>query len=130
MRRTVLCIESRPAALQVWRMSLQHAGYTVLATASGSEGLRLYKRVPEAVAAVLVDLKASGLSGMEVVYRIRAERSQVPIVLLCDSYWWPAEHVLRLADALVLKGEGAGAVVHAVQELVAARSRAAHAGVA
>lgn len=114
---TVLCIDAKPSALLVWERALQNAGYKVFSTASGSEGLQLFqKHAPDVV---VVDLKSRDVHGAEVARQIKGLNPKVPVILLCGSYWWPPEAALHVVNALVIKGDGADALVAKVHELLA-----------
>ncbi len=114
---TVLCIDAKPTALAVWEKSLKDAGFRVISTASGAEGLEIFRKKP--LDMVVVDLKSRDVHGAEVARRMRKQDPKLPIVLLCGSYWWPPEAALHTVNALVIKGDGGAALVAKVRELLA-----------
>jgi DNA-binding response OmpR family regulator len=114
---TILCIDAKPTALAVWEKCLQDAGFTVIATPSGAEGIEIFQK--QAPDMVVVDLKSRDVHGAEVARRMKAHNPVVPIILLCGSYWWPPEAALQTVNALVIKGDGGAALVAKVRELLA-----------
>ena len=122
MPKTILCIDGKPEALEVWKAALEGAGYSVLATTSGNQGLELFRQGGADL--VVVDLKSRDTHGAEVARQLRKLNPRLPIIMLCGSYWWPPEAALEFVSALVIKGDGAQAVVDKVQELLAAPAAA------
>ena len=122
MSQTILCIDGRPEALDVWKTALEGAGYRVLATTSGNQGIDLFRQ--GGVDLVVVDLKSRDTHGAEVARQLRKLNPRLPVIMLCGSYWWPPEAALEFVSALVIKGDGAQAIVDKVQELLAAPAAA------
>ncbi len=114
---TILCIDAKPTALAVWETALKEAGFSVIATASGAEGMEIYRKSPPDL--VVVDLKSRDIHGAEVARQMKGHNPDVPIILLCGSYWWPPEAALQIVNALVIKGDGGSALVAKVRELLA-----------
>jgi CheY-like chemotaxis protein len=121
--QTILCIDGKPEALEVWKAALEGAGYRVLATTSGNEGIDLFRQ--GGVELVVVDLKSRDTHGAEVARQVRKLSPKLPIIMLCGSYWWPPEAALEFVSALVIKSDGAQAIVDKAQELLAAQASAA-----
>ncbi len=122
MSQTILCIDGKPEALEVWKTALEDAGYRVLPTTSGNQGLELFRQ--GGVDLVVVDLKSRDTHGAEVARQLRKLNPRLPVIMLCGSYWWPPEAALEFVSALVIKGDGAQAIVDKVQELLAAQGAA------
>ena len=74
----ILMIEDDAALAGLVRDYLEPFGYEVIAAATATEGLR---RLPEAWAAVLLDVMLPDLDGFEVCRRIRAG-SELPVLML------------------------------------------------
>jgi CheY-like chemotaxis protein len=119
---TILCIDGKPEALEVWKTALEGAGYRVLATTSGNQGIDIFQQ--GGVDLVVVDLKSRDTHGAEVARQLRKLSPRLPVIMLCGSYWWPPEAALEFVSALVIKGDGAQAIVDKVQELLAAQATA------
>ncbi|HYX70846.1 MAG TPA: response regulator [Terriglobales bacterium] len=122
MPHTILCIDGKPEALEVWKTALEGAGYRVLATTSGNQGIDIFQQ--GGVDLVVVDLKSRDTHGAEVARQLRKLSPRLPVIMLCGSYWWPPEAALEFVSALVIKGDGAQAIVDKVQELLAAQATA------
>jgi DNA-binding response OmpR family regulator len=75
----ILVIEDEASIVQVIRLYLEQAGYTVLSASDGIAGLELHAR--EHPDLVILDLMLPALDGMEVCRRIRAWAS-TPILML------------------------------------------------
>ena len=118
MSQTILCIDGKPEALEVWKAALEGAGYSVLATTSGNQGIDLFRQGGADL--VVVDLKSRDTHGAEVAHQLRKINPSLPVIMLCGSYWWPPEAALEFVSALVIKGDGAQAIVDKVQELLTA----------
>jgi signal transduction histidine kinase/DNA-binding response OmpR family regulator len=84
-KHTVVAIDDDPLAIELVRASLEPEGWTVLAAATGQEGLALIReRQPSAV---LLDLLMPGMDGFEVVEALRADpdTKSVPVVILTSK---------------------------------------------
>ncbi|MEW6278334.1 MAG: response regulator [Candidatus Eremiobacterota bacterium] len=82
MRDLVLVIEDEPDLKQILRYNLEQAGYGVLETGLGNDGMRLVnERRPHLV---LLDLMLPDVSGLEVCRRLKAdaETRGIPILML------------------------------------------------
>src|SRR5579884_3703957 len=75
----ILVIEDEASIVQVIRLYLEQAGFTVLAASDGVAGLELHAR--EQPDLVILDLMLPALDGMEVCRRIRAW-ANTPILML------------------------------------------------
>jgi DNA-binding response OmpR family regulator len=75
----ILVIEDEASIIQVIRLYLEQAGYTVLSASDGIAGLELHAR--EQPDLVILDLMLPALDGMEVCRRIRAWAC-TPILML------------------------------------------------
>lgn len=99
----ILVIDDDPAVTSVLKRGLAYEGFAVDAAGSGSEGLAIAgSRYPELV---ILDLMMPGMDGLEVLRRLRAADSQLPVLLLTarDA---PADQVRGLeqgADDYVVK---------------------------
>jgi CheY-like chemotaxis protein len=84
-KRTVVAIDDDPLAIELARVNLEPAGWTVLGAASGQEGLALVRERQPSV--VLLDLLMPGMDGFEVVEALRAEpgTKTIPVVILTSK---------------------------------------------
>jgi len=84
-KHTVVAIDDDPLAIELARVSLEAAGWTVLGAATGPEGLALIRERQPSV--VLLDLLMPGMDGFEVVEALRAdpETRSLPVVILTSK---------------------------------------------
>jgi len=82
----VLVIEDELSLLEQVRARLQAEGYQVDTSSDGSDGLYLATEYP--LDAAIVDLGLPGLSGIEIIRRLRAQGSSLPILILTARGRW------------------------------------------
>jgi len=75
----VLIVEDDPIVVETLTIYLEHAGFEVIASGDGAEGLAL-AQAPD-IAMVILDWMVSGMNGPEVCRRLRAV-STVPVLML------------------------------------------------
>jgi len=81
----ILVVDDEPNIRQLIALVLAREGYRVETAASGHECLeRVHRQSP---ALILLDLQMPGLTGVEVIERLRAEATtrEIPIVLISGS---------------------------------------------
>lgn len=77
---TILVVEDEPGIASFLRRGFEAAGHTVLDTDDGVTGLALAQR--DEVRLVVLDLGLPGLSGEEVLTRLRVLRPALPVIVL------------------------------------------------
>jgi len=82
----ILVVEDEPTLQQQLRSQLQAQGYTVDATGEGKEGLYLAAEYP--YDAAIVDIGLPGLSGLDIISRLRSRGSHLPILVLTARGRW------------------------------------------
>jgi two-component system, OmpR family, response regulator PhoP len=99
----VLVVEDEAALRESLRTRLAEAGFTVDAAADGNEGLFAGQEYPLDVA--VIDLGLPGVSGLEVIRRLRAARKTYPILILTarDNWQDKVEGLQAGADDYVVK---------------------------
>lgn len=80
VQEKILLVDDNRMGLDVRRVVLEELGYRVRAVSSALEALEIF--CSEAFDMVITDYRMPGLTGIELIARIRACRPQVPIVLL------------------------------------------------
>jgi len=113
-RRLVLCVDDEVVGLQVRKMILERAGYEVLIAQDGPTGLDVFAQQP--IEAVVLDYAMPGMDGGQVAARMRAQKPQVPILLLSAYMTLPAD-VIRHVDVYMTKGEGAPMLLQKLNSL-------------
>jgi PAS domain S-box-containing protein len=82
-RPTVLVADDAEIMRKLIEVILSGAGYRVLVAASGGEALEIWDREGDSVALLLTDATMPGMSGAELIARLRERRADLPIV--CTS---------------------------------------------
>jgi PAS domain S-box-containing protein len=85
----ILLVEDEDAFREMARRILAESGYNVLVARNGSEAVMRFEQSPEAVDLVVSDVVMPGMSGLEVIERLRGRRPNLP-VLLMSGYAEPA----------------------------------------
>jgi DNA-binding NtrC family response regulator len=80
MERRILFIDDDRAGREVALFNLRKAGYKVEAASEGTEGLALFSQGKFDL--VITDLKMPGISGMEVLRRIRKASRDIPVLVI------------------------------------------------
>ena len=114
MGRLVLCVDDEKVGLQVRKMLLERAGYTVLTAHDGPSGLEVFENNP--VEAVVLDYSMPGMHGGEVAALMRERKPHVPILLLSAYLGLPPE-ITQLVTVYMTKGEGAPALLEKLDSL-------------
>ena len=82
----ILVVEDEPALQQQVRAGLEAQSYTVDSTGDGKEALYLATESP--YDAAIVDIGLPGLSGLDIIGRLRARGSHLPILVLTARARW------------------------------------------
>lgn len=80
MKKTILVVDDRLGIRKLLMEVFRSAGYNVIATASGSEAIE--KVSEQAVDLVLLDMKMSGMDGLETLTQIKSIKPQVKILIM------------------------------------------------
>jgi two-component system alkaline phosphatase synthesis response regulator PhoP len=97
MSATVLVVEDEADILLTIRLTLQADGYRVVGVGSGEEALAVFNESPPDV--TILDVALPGIDGLEVVRRIRADRTHANARIIVSSAHASGD-VRRLAAAL------------------------------
>ena len=76
----ILVIDDDPAVTSLLKRGLSYEGFAVETAGSGAEGLAIARERPSDL--VILDVMMPGLSGFEVLQRLRAADEQLPVLLL------------------------------------------------
>jgi two-component system nitrogen regulation response regulator NtrX len=80
MKARILVVDDEAEIRRSVRMILEYEGYDVQEAASGPEGLAILER--EAPDLVFLDIKMSGMDGLEALQRIRQTNESLPVVII------------------------------------------------
>jgi PAS domain S-box-containing protein len=83
-RETVLVIDDEPMVRQVAQVALTKSGYQAIVAENGEAGLNEVRRNDQ-ISLVLLDMSMPGLSGREVLEKLRELRPALP-VMICSGY--------------------------------------------
>src|SRR5204862_1908153 len=76
----ILVIDDEAPIRDSLKMTLEYEGYEFIGAATGQEGLAMVER--EAPDLVLLDVKMTGMDGLEVVERLRNMNGTLPVVVV------------------------------------------------
>lgn len=76
----ILVVDDEPAIVRFLRTGLASHGYTVLSAGTGRAALEILER--EEVTLVVLDLGLPDMDGLDIIIRLRATRSMIPIIVL------------------------------------------------
>ena len=79
---TILLVEDEQTLSDLVRMTLEEAGYTVLAAHDGNQALVLAQEFPSRIDLLLTDVVMPQMSGREVVQRISQQRPEVKVLFM------------------------------------------------
>lgn len=116
----VLCVDDEQVGLQVRKILLERAGYSVLTAEDGVGGLAVLSTQP--VQAVVLDYSMPGMHGGEVACRMKQLKPQVPILLL-SAYVGLPQDVTCDVDLYMTKGEGAEVLLEKLEHLIGGSHR-------
>ncbi len=80
IKHTILVVDDERSIRDMMLMTLQYERYSVATAGSGHEALTWLEEHP--VDAVLLDIKMSGMDGMETLERIKHMRPELPVIIL------------------------------------------------
>lgn len=103
----VLCIEDEHFISELYARALRRAGYDVTTLLSGEDGLSAAKRNEYDI--IMLDLMIPGITGFEVLRRLRAEspdlKSKILITTNLDQEDESREEIEKMADGYLIKAE-------------------------
>ena len=101
-RELILCVDDEENQLAVRKLVLESKGYEVLTSASGQQALGLLAQ--HQVDLVLSDHLMPGLTGAELARQIKAQKPELPVILISAVNEIPAD--AAYADLFMSKLDG------------------------
>ncbi len=98
---TILLVEDETTVRRTIALMLERAGYTVLESADGQEGLSTFDSERGVIDLVLLDLSMPRMSGEEVLEELRRRDDKVSIVLLTGHE--PDPELIDRVEAVIVK---------------------------
>jgi CheY-like chemotaxis protein len=117
-KELILCVDDEENQLAVRKLVLESRGYAVLTAASGRDALALLAQHP--VDLVLSDHLMPGLTGAELARQIKAQKPELPVILISAVNEIPAD--AANADLFMSKLDGPIAMCENISTMLA-RSR-------
>lgn len=115
----VLVVDDQPLIANVLAEQLRQSGYTVKIALSGADALDLFDTFQPDV--VLLDLTMPGLTGGEVLDRVRTTYPHIPVVVMTGDAGRARETLARGAVAYLVKPFKMGALTATVGEVLGQR---------
>ncbi|HEB70408.1 MAG TPA: sigma-54-dependent Fis family transcriptional regulator [Desulfobulbus sp.] len=78
--KTILLIDDDTSLLRVTEYNLSQGGFSVVAAASGLEGLNLFHKVHPDL--VVTDVQLGDMDGLEVLKKIKQEEPELPVIII------------------------------------------------
>lgn len=119
-RKLLLCVGDRAASLPNRQLFLERQGYDVLTAPYGIAGLEFL--ASRAVDLILLDCNLPAANGAVLAQRMRALKSEVPLIML-SAWFEPPADVAALIDAYVSKGQNPCVLLEQIDRLL---NRKAH----
>lgn len=79
--KVVLVVEDEPALVSIYKRALLRQGYQVLTASNGEEALEIASDSSLRIDLLISDIVMPGISGRELVWRIRETRPETQIIL-------------------------------------------------
>ncbi len=116
-RKTILCIDDDQTLLVLRRRVLEKAGYFVLSTNGGANGLKVFST--GMVDAVVLDYSMPMMNGGAVAAQMRQINRDVPLILVSGGSIIPEED-LSLFNRSITKADPPGVLLSAIKEILCA----------
>ena len=111
----ILCVDDEENQLAVRKLVLESKGYSVLTAASGQQALALLAQ--HQVDLVLSDHLMPGLTGAELARQIKAQKPELPVILISAVNEIPAD--ADYADLFMSKLDGPMAMCENIAAMLA-----------
>jgi CheY-like chemotaxis protein len=114
-KELILCVDDEENQLAVRKLVLESKGYEVLTAASGRQALGLLRQ--HQVDLVLSDHLMPGLTGAELARQIKAQKPELPVILISAVNEIPAD--AAYADLFMSKLDGPMAMCENIAAMLA-----------
>lgn len=109
--KKILIIDDEANIREFYKDELQDEGYAVALAATGEQGLEALGADPDGFHLVMLDIKMPGMSGLEVLSRIKEISRDLPVILVSayDTYkmdfssWAAEDYIVKSSDITELK---------------------------
>jgi two-component system, OmpR family, response regulator CpxR len=124
--KCILCVDDDPSALELRKLLLGAAGYSVLTAGSGTEALEVLDKGAN-VDLALLDYMMPGMNGDELAEKLRRQHPGIPLVAVSAVGQLPQAFLNNL-DSRVQKGQDPEVLLSTVSNVLA-RSETGYANV-
>ena len=114
-RKLLLCVDDRPASLEVRKLLLEREGYEVLTAEDGASGLQLL--AARDVDLIVLDYQMPEENGAAVARKMHALKPEVPVIML-SAYFEPPAEAAGFIDAYVTKGQNPRVLLDQITRLI------------
>jgi CheY-like chemotaxis protein len=118
-KELILCVDDEENQLAVRKLVLESKGYAVLTAPSGQQALALLAQ--HSVDLVLSDHLMPGLTGAELARQIKAQKPELPVILISAVNEIPAD--AAYADLFMSKLDGPIAMCENISAMLARAKR-------
>lgn len=115
--KCILCVDDDPSALELRKLLLGAAGYSVLTAGSGTEALEVLDKGAN-VDLALLDYMMPGMNGDELAEKLRRKHPGIPLVAVSAVGQLP-QAFLNILDSRVQKGQDPEVLLSTVSNILA-----------
>ncbi|HEY1799582.1 MAG TPA: response regulator [Terriglobales bacterium] len=115
--KCILCVDDDASALELRKLLLGAAGYSVLTAGSGTEALEVLEKGAN-VDLALLDYMMPGMNGDELAEKLRRKHPRIPLVAVSAVGQLP-EAFLNILDSRVQKGQDPEVLLSTVSNVLA-----------
>jgi two-component system cell cycle sensor histidine kinase/response regulator CckA len=83
---TILVVDDEPAVINLVKLILEAAGYSVLAASNGQQALALFENRSHSIDLLLTDISMPGISGLELACRVSEAIPQLPVIFMSGCH--------------------------------------------
>jgi two-component system response regulator FlrC len=111
----LLCVDDRPALLELRKTALEGSGYSVMTATDALSAIAILEKAR--VAAGVLECKVEGIDAEAIAWLIKKRFPNEPIVLM-SAYSDVPERVLWLVDEYVMRSEPADSLLRVIARVI------------
>jgi CheY-like chemotaxis protein len=102
---SILVVDDEATVRLTIRKALESYGYHVLEAPDGAEALEVFSKEQDRIGLVVLDIVMPGMSGLDVLAKLKSLAPTVPVVLVSGYTWTgaPQANLVANADAFLRK---------------------------
>ncbi len=98
---TILVVEEGPENGGITQITLEYLGYRVVTANQPREALEIYEQQPDQIAAILIDILAPGLGGIELMQALHQRNPAIKIVAVTHYWSESAPSTLPVSESII-----------------------------